>query len=134
MIAISEGTAVITASSANGVKATCNVTVDARVIEVSSIVLNADALTLTEGDTYQLTASIDPEDATDKTLTWTSSDEGVATVSAGGIVTATGIGQAEISASALNGVKGICNVTVEARIIEMTSISLNAESLALEVG
>ena len=59
---------------------------------------------LNTGDTYRLTAEILPENATNKTLTWSSSDESVAVVSDSGVITATGKGMAQITAKAENGV------------------------------
>ncbi len=59
---------------------------------------------LDTGNTYQLTATVLPENATNKILTWSSSDESVAVVSDAGLITATGKGMAQITAKAENGV------------------------------
>jgi uncharacterized protein YjdB len=63
------------------------IAVEAPVISVTDITLSDDEIILTRGQTYQLTASIEPENATNKTMTWRSEDTSVATV-AGGLVTA----------------------------------------------
>ncbi len=79
--------------------------------EVGSVTLPA-TLELRVGETSALTAVILPEDASDKTLTWSSSDENVATVDENGKVTAVKAGNAVITATASNNVSGSCKLTV----------------------
>lgn len=69
-------------------------------IEVSSISLDKDILNMLAGNTYKLTATVTPEDATEKTVTWKSGDESIATVDQDGLVTAVGEGEVMISATA----------------------------------
>jgi uncharacterized protein YjdB len=64
-------------------------------------------------DTIQLTALIVPSNATDKTVTWTSSDSNIATVSDKGFVTAKGKGKAIITAKSSNGKTSTCEINVE---------------------
>lgn len=128
---ISLGEATITAICGDAT-ATCKVTVVPTPVE--SIELSNSSLNLTEGDTATLTAIVGPEDATDKTVTWTSSDESVATVSSEGVVTAVKAGSATITATTSNGLTASCIVTVEQKIIEIEAIILNAEELYLEIG
>ncbi len=132
--AIKAGTATITAASSNGLTAECMVTVDANIISVTEITISHSELTLIEGETANLVATVSPDDATDKTVTWTSSDESVATVSAAGEVTAIKAGTATITAASSNGLTATCQVTVDQLVIEMEAIILNVESLDLEVG
>ena len=80
--AISEGTSNITAM-AGGKTGTCIVTVRKRVVAVSSIELNKTELSLVEGEDFTLVATIKPDDATDKTVTWNSSDASIASVAEG---------------------------------------------------
>ena len=81
-------------------------------VPVEAITLDKDSLTLTAGTSETLTASVSPEDATDKTVTWTSDNDAVATV-ADGVVTAVAAGTATITAKA--GEKtATCVVTVSA--------------------
>ncbi|MDE7451835.1 MAG: Ig-like domain-containing protein, partial [Paramuribaculum sp.] len=68
---------------------------------------------LTEGESTTLKAIITPENATDKTVTWSSSNEAVATVSATGVVTGIKAGTATITASTANGLTATCTVTVK---------------------
>lgn len=69
-------------------------------IAVTSVVLSKTEITLMVGHAETLVATVKPDDATDKTITWTSSDNGVATVDENGLVTAISEGTATISAKA----------------------------------
>lgn len=129
--AISEGTSNITAM-AGGKTGTCVVTVSKRVVAVSSIELNKTELSLVEGEDFTLVATIKPDDATDKTVTWNSSDASIASV-AKGKVKALKEGTTTISAKA--GEKtATCSVVVAKRIIAVTSVSLNKTELSLTKG
>ena len=129
--AIAEGTATITAKAGEKT-ATCTVTVKKKVVPVESVTLNKTALTLTEGDSETLTATVNPDNATDKTVTWSSSKTSVATVD-NGKITAIAEGTATITAKA--GEKtATCTVTVKKKEIPVSSISISYESLTLEVG
>ncbi len=92
------GTAVITAT-VDGVSANATIYVNS-VIPVSNIVINKSFLDLEVGDTYMLKATIYPTNATNKNVTWRSSNTSVATVSSSGKVTAKNTGKALISATA----------------------------------
>ncbi|MBQ9608940.1 MAG: Ig-like domain-containing protein, partial [Lachnospiraceae bacterium] len=97
------GTAVITCKAADGsgVSATCKVTVNARL--VSQISLNYTSASMYVNDVKTLTKTITPNDATDKSVTWSSSNTKVATVDSQGIVTAKGAGSAVITCKANDG-------------------------------
>ena len=82
------------------------------VVPVQNVALSKSTLTLTEGDSETLTATVSPSNATDKTVTWTVSPSGYATVS-GGVVTALKEGNCTITATA-GGKSATCAVTVEA--------------------
>lgn len=84
------------------------------VVEVETISLNKNTMELTVGGEETLTATVSPDNATDKTITWTSSDGNVATVDQNGKVTAVAAGTANIYATANDGsgVKAACVVTV----------------------
>ncbi len=131
--AVKEGTATITASAANGVKAECQVTVQNDLIAVTGVTLNQTELSLKTGDTAELKATITPADAADKTVTWESSDAAVASVSEGR-VTAVKEGTATITASAANGVKAECQITVRNNLIAVTEITLDQTELSLKIG
>ena len=125
--ALKEGKTTITAS-AGGKSATCSVTVSAKYIDVASITLDKAELTLRIGNSDVLTATVKPDDATDKSVTWASSDASVVKVD-NGKVTALKSGIATISATS-----GIwvaqCIVTV---LVETESISLDKRELTLAI-
>ncbi len=125
--ALSVGSTTIVAKSGN-VKAQCIVTVSP--ISVTSISLNRSDLTLTSGESFTLTATVSPDNATDKTVVWSSTDPSVATVS-NGVVTALSVGSATIVAKSGN-VTAQCVVTVSP--ISVTSVSLNRSDLTLTPG
>ena len=87
----SVGTAKIKAT-ADGVTAECTITVEEKVIPVESITLNKIEAEIFVGVEEKLTATVLPEDATNKDVTWTSSDTTIATVDSNGKVTAKSVG------------------------------------------
>jgi hypothetical protein len=102
--AIGEGTAIITVTTANGGKtAICTVTV----VSVDVMDINFPSLSglFAVGNTRQLTVIFTPDNATNKTITWSSSNEAVATVSNTGLVTAKTLGTAAITATTADGNK-----------------------------
>ena len=112
--AVSKGTATITAQ-AGGKTATCAVTVNP--IPVENVTLNVTTLTLAPNMTKTLTATVNPDDADDKTVTWSSSNPSVATVSNDGMVTAVKVGAATITAQA-GSKTAACEVTVHTHRIQ----------------
>lgn len=110
----------------------CVVTVKAAPGAVESITLDKETAALTVGgEALTLTATVLPEDATDKTVTWTSSDEKVATVD-NGVVTAVGAGTATITAKA-GDVEATCEVTVTV-IYGLSDLKLYRNSSAYNKG
>ena len=89
---------VITAE-AGGKSATCKVTVISKYIPVESIALDRNSLELKVNDTATLVATVNPENASETAIEWTSSNERVAIVK-DGVVTAVGAGEAKIVAKA----------------------------------
>ncbi len=101
-----------------------------------SIELNETECEITEGETLQLTATVIPEDVTDRTVSWTTSNENVATVDENGLVTAETLGTATITATTNDGsnLSASCNVTVLKRIVLAESIKLNVTTAGLNEG
>ena len=125
--AVKVGTATITAKAGDKT-ATCSVTVVAT--EVTSVTLDKTSASLKAGETVTLTATVNPDDATDKTVTWSTSDASVATVT-NGVVTAVKVGTATITAK--SGDKtATCTVTVVAT--DVTSVTLDKTSVSLKAG
>lgn len=141
--AVSAGEAVITAKAGEKTAA-CTVVVSPVVVQVDTLSLDKTELALTEGESATLVATVGPEDATDKTVTWNSSDPAVATVE-DGKVTAVSAGEAVITAKA--GEKTAeCKVTVAAKpapapqptpqptVVAVSSITLDQGGLSLQPG
>ena len=113
----SRGTVVVTVVSAYGVYADeCNITVtqsESEPIPVTGVVLEPEEVMLEIGRTLELEATVLPQDADDKRVEWSSSDERVATV-LDGVVTAMGVGTATISVTTVDGgYEAACMVTVD---------------------
>ncbi len=129
--AISTGTATITATTrdGSGKNATCTVKV---YNHVSSISLNKTELTLYTRQTATLTATISPSTTLDKTVSWSSDNESVATVSQAGVVTAVAPGTAIVTVTTSDGsLSASCEVTVKQYV---TSITLNQTSFDMYIG
>ena len=127
--AIAEGTADITAS-AGGKTATCVVSVKKGVVAVTSVTLNKTTLSLIKGQSETLVATVKPDDATDKTVTWSSSDATIASVTQDGLVTALKSGNVVITAKA--GEKSAtCSVVITTPV---ESVSLDRNSVSMEEG
>ena len=126
------GNAIITVRTSNGLTDTCNITV---ISQITSVHLNLTAITLDEGVSQTLRATINPSDTTDdKTLTWSSSNTNVATVDQEGNVTAVKEGVATITVTTVNGRRAECKITVNkpSENIPIESVSLDKTTLTLE--
>ena len=133
-----KGSATITVTTADGGKtATCTVTVTepAAPVAVTGVTLNKNNTTIYTGRTETLTATIQPADATNKAVTWTSNNTGVATVN-NGVVTGVSVGSATITVkTADGGFTATCTVTVEeAPIVHPTGVSISKTSINLQIG
>lgn len=133
---VSEGVATITVETMNGLKTTCTVTVVKSIITpITSVVLDKENESLKEGDKLTLHATINPSDTTDdKTLTWTSSNEDVATVDSDGVVTAVSSGEADITVKTSNGKTDSCHITVTRKEIPIESVTLDQENIEIVEG
>lgn len=112
----------------------CVVNVSKDVVPVNTVMLSSSELTVQVGTSNALSAVVLPTDATDKTLTWTSSDPSVATV-VSGIINGVSEGTAVITATSSDGlVSASCTVTVEPLEDYLSSFSLSKSSVSLYVG
>ena len=117
------GTAIITAKAGDKT-ATCTVTVAKADVAVESVTLDKTSLDLKAGDNTTLTATVNPESATDKTVTWTSGKPEIAAVE-GGTVTAKAEGTATITVTTVDGGKtATCKVTVTPKTVPVSSIQV----------
>ena len=133
--ALAPGQTTITAITEDGGKtATCEITVNPTVYPVESISLDKTSYEMTEGEEFTLTATINPENATNKNVSWSSSNSSVATVD-NGKVTALAPGQTTITAITEDGGKtATCEVIVNKRIYHVENITLNIEEASLMIG
>ncbi len=112
------GTATITAKTADGHKATVKVTVTKNpdLVDVTGVTLSPTMAEVEVKSTVNLTATVTPSNATNKTVTWSSSDDKVATVS-GGVVTGVAPGTAVITVTTSNGKTATAVVTVTGKAV-----------------
>lgn len=136
--AIKEGKATVTVKSKDGFKSSsCEVTVNKEpsIIHVTSVSLNETTLNMETGDRYTLVATVLPADATDKSLSWSSSAESVVSVTNKGKITAVGAGQAIITVTTKDGgLTASCTVNVTQKVVPVNGVSLNYSELELSVG
>ena len=104
------------------------------VVEVESVSLNKSEMTLTEGKSETLAATVTPENAENKSITWSSNNEAVATVDVNGTVTAKSAGTAVITATSTNGKSAGCTVTVEKKQIPVTEVRLSESTVGIVEG
>ena len=114
VFALGWGTAEITAYTSNNLSAKCNIVVTPSIVEPTGITLSDDVLNMHNGEIMKVTATVSPENATDKTVTWIVADESIATVDMNGIVIAKALGTTEITAYTSNNLSAKCKVVVTA--------------------
>ena len=129
----SEGIAIITATTSNGKTATCRVEVKNATIVVTNISLNKTTMSLTKGQVTNLVATITPAKATNKAVTWNSSNANIVSV-VNGKITAKNVGTAIITATTSNGKKATCRVNVKNVTIAVNSIKLKQIDRTIAVG
>lgn len=134
------GTTTITVTTLDGSKkAVCKVTVNAKVVPITGITLSQTSGTLEIGKTLALTAAVAPSNATNKNISWTSNNTGVADVSSIGVVTAKAAGTATVTATAQDGSgkSASCTITVKAAEpvgpteVAITGVTLDKTSLSM---
>jgi len=131
------GTTMVTVASAiyPSVRTACSVTVynEQTAIHVKDVVISPEELVLYVGESVQLKVNIVPEDASDKTVVWSSTASQVATVDEKGCVLAVSAGEASITAKANDGgIQATCAIRVKRN--EVTSVSISKEKLTLKPG
>ena len=125
------GTATVTAT-AEGKSGTCAVTVKAKAVNVTEVTLDKMELTLTEGETETLTATVKPDNADNKKVTWSSDKTDVATVDGAGKVTAVKAGEATVTVTTEDGGKtATCRVTVKAKVVPVTGVDVKPWSVTI---
>lgn len=133
--ALKVGSATVKVTTQDGGRtASCRVTVKSKAVSVESVSLNKSSVAIIAGESVTLVVTVSPSNATNKNVSWHSSDESVATVS-NGRVTALKAGSAVITVTAEDGGKtAICQVSVKPKIVNVQSVSLNKSSITLTEG
>ena len=134
---VAEGDATITVTTQDGNKSdTATVTVNAAVINVTGVTVDPETATLEIGETQQLTPTVEPSNASYKAVSFTSSDDAIATVDNDGLVTAVAAGSADITVESLmDGSKtAVCTLTVTAKTIAVTGVAIEPKTATLEIG
>ena len=131
--AVKAGEAVVTVTTEDGGKtASCKVTVKSKAVNVTEVTLDKTELTLTEGETETLTATVKPDNADNKKVTWSSDKTDVATVDGAGRVTAMKAGEAVITVTTEDGGKtASCKVTVKAKVVPVTGVDVKPWSVTI---
>lgn len=123
-----EGTETIYATTYDGQTDWCTVDVTTVITPATGVYLSSSSMTLKVGDTNTLTATVLPSNASNKGVSWSSSNSSIATVSAG-TVTGVAPGTCTITVTTSDGgYTATCNVTVVSALTPVTSVSLNTNS------
>ena len=127
------GTATITVKTSDGSKSSsCKVTVTSDQIKVKSVKMNCSSLNLSDGTCEDLTATITPKNATNKKVTWSSSNTNVATVDQNGMITTVAPGQAVITVKTSDGgYTATCTVNVFKHDISSVNVKYKKGSVDL---
>lgn len=132
VIGQSEGTTTIRAKLNDGTEATCEVTVVKPA--ASGVYLNTTDLDISEGETNQLVATVKPENARNKEVTWKSDDDTIAEVSESGLVLGKNAGTTNITVTTVDGNHtATCKVTVKKAVVSVKGVSVR-ETLELSIG
>ena len=127
------GSANITAT-AEGKSGKCTVTVKEKTVSVADVSLDRTELTLTEGYSETLAATVKPDNATNKKVTWKSDKADIASVDGNGKVTALKAGVATVTVTTEDGGKtAACKVNVKSRYVSVAGVEVNPRALTLPV-
>ena len=132
-VAIGETTVTVTTVD-GGFTASATITVAEGIIKVTGVTLDKPSLELEIGDSDTLTATVAPDDATNKAVSWSSANDAIATVE-DGVVTAVAAGETTVTVTTADGAfKATANVVVKAAPIKVTGVSLDQTMVTLEIG
>ena len=127
------GNTTISATTTDGsdITATCQVTV--KPVVATGISVDPIAVTITAGETTQLSVTMTPANATYKTATWSSSDEAIATVDENGVVTGIAAGQAQVTATTIDGTNLSATSVVTVLPRKATDITISPDSVVIDI-
>ena len=134
--AVAVGQTVVTVTTDDGSYTdTCEVTVTAAAVPVTGVEVSPESVSLEVGDSQALSVTILPNNATNQGVSWSSDDEAVATVGAGNMLSAEGVGQTVVTVTTDDGsYTDTCDVTVTAATVDVTGVTLDEDDVSLEVG
>ena len=137
---VSAGTCTVTATSSenSSVSTTCEVTVTAAAVKITNIELDHNTLSIDNGSSKTLTATITPPDATNQILTWSANNENVTLAPSGNtcIVTGKAVGESIITVSANDGSgkSATCTVTINLVNVPVEGVNLDKTEASVKVG
>ncbi len=134
---LKEGSAIITVTTPNGKTATCNVTVTKKVVNVKKIKLSSNKLTIKVGSVKQLIATVEPSNATNRELVFSSSDPSIAKVNSKGVITGLKEGTVTITVKTKDGkvvAKSTVKVEKKQKPTSIESISFNEDNVSVKKG
>lgn len=134
--AVSAGTATVTVTTNDGgFTATADISVNVATISVTGISLSPTTATVTEGQSTSLTSNVTPSNASDRSISWSSSNTAVATVNGSGKVSGGSAGTATITAITNDGgFTATANIIVQAATVPVTGVSVNPTSASVTEG
>lgn len=130
--AVKAGNATITVKTANDKQATVTVSVKQKIIDPTGVTPNPASLNPFVGETATITATVAPANATNKNVTWSSSDATIVSVDNTGKWNALKVGSANITVKTVNNVQAVVPVTVKP--IAVTGVTASPKTVTGEVG
>lgn len=132
---ITPRTRFIHAKTHDGQQVSCKYDVVDSTVHVSSVSVSPSTAEVVIGETITLSATINPSDASNPSITWSSSDTSIATVEQNGVVTGVGIGTATITATSVDGNRtDTCAITVKDVSVHVSGVSISPTSVTMYVG
>ncbi len=134
--AVGIGKTTIIAKSANYPDVFAECQIEVTDIPITSITLNKSSIEMSVGTSYQLTATIEPDNVINKDLEWVSLDAAIVSVDQSGLITALEKGEAviQVRSKSTPSVYAECHITVNERIIEGESITINSDTFTAVIG
>lgn len=139
--ALKTGNAIVSAITKSGKTTNAEVVVEddsvvftKSFVPISNIEINESKINLTSGQTYQIKYTIEPNNATDKTIMWETTDARIATVTDTGLISARQAGNVVLTAYSINGKQKSISLTVSSVAVNLSSIELNPSELVLNLG
>ena len=131
---VGNGTSTITARSGNGKEAKCTVVVKGNTVAITKISLDKKEISINKGDSLILNSEITPENASNKTVSWISSNQKIVEVTESGKITGKSAGNVTITVRTNNGKEAKCNVTVIEKTVAVESVSLDRTNVNIDAG